>query len=129
MLVVNERRHEYGRHNSKICPISHLKSLAVGTRIENVQELCILLRDILRGFYLRRVKFEILIRVFLAYFVMEIRQNPFLPLSYFYLPSFYSSFFFCIYSNIILAFSYFRFSVFSFYILLPWKPRLHVSFV
>jgi hypothetical protein len=52
----------------------------------------ILLHDILCGFYLPRVKFEILIHVFLAYFVMEIRQNPFLSLSYFYLPSFFFAF-------------------------------------
>jgi hypothetical protein len=52
----------------------------------------ILLQNIFRKFFLRRVKFEILIHAFLAYFVMEIRQNPFLPLSCFYLLSFLSLF-------------------------------------
>ena len=38
LSVVYEGRYEYQYHNTKISPISHLKSLAVGKRIENLQE-------------------------------------------------------------------------------------------
>jgi hypothetical protein len=45
-------------------------------------------QDILRQFYLFHVKFEILMHAFLPYFVMEIRQPPFVILRFIFISRF-----------------------------------------